>query len=155
MTTRRQHLAALGLGVAGLTLAGTSPAAAAPRIHQPLKLTARRTQITLPAVPSLGSPYIATLDLFDEAGADAGDAVASCAVVDLTLDGPVVAADVVLRLKGGEIHYQRVFNRFGPFPRKGTGAIVGGTGTYKTARGEVQVTWPDDDRIDLVIQPAG
>lgn len=157
MSTRRNHLAGLGLAAAGITIgaATTSPTparAAAPTT--PITLVARRTKITLPDLPTLGLTYVALLDLFDQAGVKVGMAAAGSSVVDLTLTGPVVLATVVLRLADGEIHYQRLINRFGDFPRTATGAILGGTGVYEDIRGEVQISWPDADRVDLVVHPS-
>lgn len=119
-----------------------------------LVLTARRTEITLPAVPTLGITYICQLDLSAESGTTVGTAYAGASVVGLTLAGPVVLAVVVLRLADGEIHYQRVMDRFGGFPREATGAILGGTGGYRGIGGEVEISWPDEERIDLVVHPA-
>jgi hypothetical protein len=154
MTTRRAHLAALGLAGAALPLAALPLAAstawgadAAP----PLRLTATRTQISLPALPSVGVTYIATFDLADADGQPVGTAWSSSAVVDVNLEGPVVLGVIVLRLTDGEIHYQRVINRFGDYPRTSTGAILGGTGTYNAAAGTVDVSWPDPDTISLVV----
>jgi hypothetical protein len=162
MTSRRAHLARLGLAAtAGLAAAATtSVAPAAPagaggrrRPEQEIVLSARRRQITIPAVPPLGVTYVATLDLFNADGTAAGTGASGASVVDVTLDGPVVLAAVVLQLADGEIHYQRIMNRFGAFPRTATGAILGGTGTYQGIRGQVSVSWPDDEVIDLVVQP--
>lgn len=159
MSTRRSHLAGLGLTAAGLALgasaaptgaAATAPAGSAPA--QPLPLVARRTELTLPALPTLGVPYVCLLDLFDQAGMPVGTAAAGATVVGVSLQGPVVLASVVLQLAGGEIHYQRVMDRFGAYPRTAVGAILGGTGGYRDVRGEVGISWPDPDRVDLLVQ---
>ncbi|HET6213698.1 MAG TPA: hypothetical protein VFE14_12615 [Micromonosporaceae bacterium] len=156
MSTRRSHLATLGLAVTGLSAIGVT-AAPSPAFGsapgEPFRLTARRAKITIPDLPALGLTYIAMLDLFDEAGAAVGQAAAGASIVDITLDGPVVLASVVLKLADGEIHYQRLMNRFGEFPRAATGAILGGTGTYHDIRGTVDISWPDADRVELVVQP--
>ncbi len=158
MTTRRAHLTRLGFAAAaGLAAtAGAAPARAGGprRTEASIVLSARRSQITLPVVPTLGLSYIATLDVFDGSGARVGTAAAGATVVDLTLDGPVVLAHVVLKLSGGEIHYQRLMNRFGAYPRTAVGAILGGTGSHAGISGEVDISWPDADRIDIVIRPA-
>ena len=39
--------------------------------------------------------------------------------------------------------YQRIIDRYGPYPRTATGAILGGTGAYQSATGSVDVAWPD------------
>lgn len=156
MTTRRTHLTRLGLATAaGLTAAAAAPARAVgpQRPEQTLTLWARRKQITLPVVPPLGGTYIVELELFDSGGAPAGSAFAGAEIVGLTLQGPVVSAHVILKLKDGEIHYQRVINRFGAFPWTATGAIQGGTGTYAGIRGEVDIAFPNADRIDINVRP--
>jgi hypothetical protein len=62
---------------------------------------------------------------------------------------------VVLHLADGEIHYQRVMDRFGAFPRTAAGAVTGGTGAYRDATGEVAITWPDENQVDLAVRLAG
>jgi hypothetical protein len=145
MTTRRTHLAGLGLGLVAGTLAVPAPAQA----RSTVELVARRKKITLPELPTLGLTYIATFDLTDPAGAAAGEAAASTSIVDVTLDGPVILSQVVLRLADGELHYQRMINRFGAYPRTAVGAVLGGTGVYAIARGDVKITWPDQDTIKI------
>jgi hypothetical protein len=145
MSSRRTHLTTLGLGL----LAGAVAAPAPARAEVPAEILARRKQITLPAVPALGLTYIATFDLTDAAGAPLGTAAASNAIVDLLLEGPVILSQVVLQLADGELHYQRLINRFGTYPRTATGVIVGGSGEYATAQGTLEITWPDADVIHL------
>jgi hypothetical protein len=77
-------------------------------------------------------------------------------VVDLKNTAqPVVFGMIVLHLADGDIHYQRVIDRFGDYPRKSTGAILGGTGSYAQAAGTVDVVWPDEKKIDLTVHLAG
>lgn len=128
----------------------TAPNAAAAE----LRLVARRTKITLPELPTLGITYVALFDLFDQARAKVGTAAAGSSVVDLTPAGPVVLSGVVLTLKDGQIHYQRLINRFGGYPRQSVGAVLGGTGAYGGARGEVGIVWPDADTIELTVRLA-
>jgi hypothetical protein len=144
---RRDHLAGLGLGL----VAGARAAPVPARARSTVELIAKRKKITLPDLPVLGLTYIATFDLTDPAGAAAGVAAASTSIVDVTLDGPVILSQVVLQLADGEIHYQRVINRFGAFPRTAVGAILGGTGVYAIARGDVKVTWPDQDTVAIAL----
>ncbi|MGN9912371.1 hypothetical protein ACTMTJ_33030 [Phytohabitans sp. LJ34] len=144
---RRDHLAGLGLGLVAGALATPAPAQA----RSTVELIAKRKRITLPDLPVLGLTYIATFDLTDKAGAASGVAAASTSIVDVTLDGPVILSQVVLQLADGEIHYQRVINRFGAFPRTAVGAILGGTGVYAIARGDVKITWPDQDTVAIAL----
>lgn len=157
MSTRRKHLAGLGLTAAGIAVATAArPApAAAQQPPEPLALVARRTEINLPDLPALGVPYVCLLDLFDQEDTQVGTATAGATIVGVTVEGPVVLASVVLHLADGEVHYQRVMDRFGDFPRTAMGAIQGGTGSYRDATGEVEITWPDDERIDLLVHTAG
>jgi hypothetical protein len=150
MSSRRTHLTTLGLGLLAGAVAAPAPArAVAPTEGVPAGILAKRKQITLPAVPALGLTYIATFDLTDPAGAPLGTAAANTAIVDLRLEGPVILSQVVLQLAGGELHYQRLMNRFGEYPRSGTGVIVGGSGEYAEAQGVIEITWPDADTIHL------
>jgi hypothetical protein len=158
MPTRRTQLATLGLGLLAAPLAVPLAAPATARAAAPeatlLQVLARRKQITLPALPALGITYIATFDLTDAAGTALGDAFAANSVVDISLAGPVILSQVMLRLAGGEVHYQRVMDRFGAYPRSAPGAILGGTGVYATARGDVQIVWPDADTIQITLNLA-
>lgn len=162
MSTRRAHLTRLGLVAAAPLAVAAAPLAAGARSAGPgaapaerptasLELTARRTKITLPDLPTLGLTYIALLDLFDSADKKVGQAQTSSFVIDVTLDGPVVLGTIVLRLADGELHYQRIINRYGGYPRTATGAITGGTGAYRDAAGQVDVTWPDAETVALAI----
>lgn len=133
-----------------------SPAPPPPPQGQPgtMTLVARRTELTLPSLPTMGVPYVCLLDVFDEAAQQVGTATAGSMVVGVTLEGPVVLGLVVLHLADGEIHYQRIINRFGAFPRTSNGAILGGTGAYSGARGDVGISWPNDDQVDLLVNLA-
>lgn len=126
MSTRRSYLAGLGglgLTAAGVAVGATAAAPAAPALAQvdpppadPVALIARRTTLTLPELPAIGVPYVCLLDLFDEAETQVGTATAGATVVGVTPQGPVVLASVVLHLADGEIHYQRVMDRFWRLP---------------------------------------
>lgn len=148
MSTRRAHLAAIGL-TAAAPLVALSPASA--RAATPLEFTARRTEITIPDVPSLGLSYICLLDLFDPSGTKVGQASSSSFIVTMTLEGPVVLGSIVLHLADGDIHYQRLIDRYGGYPRTATGAILGGTGEYAGVGGEVEVVWPDAHTVNLTV----
>jgi hypothetical protein len=148
MISRRGCLVSLGTGAVGGALALPATALAAPE-RAALKVFARRKQITLPAVPTPGLTYIATFDLTDSAGAAVGDAAAATSIVDVTTAGPVILSQVILRLADGELHYQRMMNRFGNYPRTAVGAILGGSGAYAGARGDVRISWPDADVIAI------
>jgi hypothetical protein len=150
MSTRRAQLA-LGLGLIAGPLAMPSTAQATPK---QLEVYARRRQITLPNLPALGLTYIATFDLTDAAGTPIGEGFANNSIVDVTLAGPVVLSQVVLRLTDGEVHYERIIKRFGDYPRSSTGAILGGTGAYATASGDAQIVWPDKDTIKITLNLA-
>ncbi|MGH3713758.1 MAG: hypothetical protein ACRDT4_09915 [Micromonosporaceae bacterium] len=159
MSTRRAHLTSLGLAAATplavaapVALASAAPAAAATRVAGPMELVARRTKITLPDLPKLGVSYIALLDLFDSAGTKLGQASTSSFVVDVAVEGPIVLGTIVLQLADGEIHYQRLIRRYGDYPRTATGAITGGTGEYAGATGEVDVSCPDADTVQLAVK---
>jgi hypothetical protein len=131
--------------------ASQQPTSEPPPDEPSMTLTARRTELTLPSLPALGIPYVCLLDLFDETARQVGTATSGSLIVGVTLEGPVVLATVLLHLPDGEIHYQRLMNRFGGFPRTAVGAILGGTGAYRDARGEVGISWPDDEQVDLAV----
>lgn len=159
MSTRRAALgfaAAAPLVAAPLAVPDPAWAGGSRTEAEPMKLVATRKQITLPAAPSLGVGYIATFELADSGGNDAGVAWSSSAVVDLKgAANPVVFGTIILRLSGGDLHYQRVIDRYGDYPRTSTGAILGGTGKYARAAGTVDVVWPDDKTINLTVRLAG
>lgn len=154
MPTRRVQLANLALAAAAVPILTTEPASArggAPSSAATIELSAQRTKINLPDVPALGTPYVTLLDLFDSRGGAAGHASAGSLVIDVTPQGPVVLGFVVLQLGDGDIHYQRIIRRHGGYPRTAAGAVTGGTGEYAGAAGQVDISWPDADRVDLVV----
>ncbi|WP_370417639.1 hypothetical protein AB8O64_02555 [Streptomyces sp. QH1-20] len=44
-------------------------------------------------------------------------------------------------------------NQFGAYPRTAVGAVLGGTGDFSCASGQVAETWPDADHVELIVQP--
>jgi hypothetical protein len=94
--------------------------------------------------PKLGDQFLINGDVFDDSGTEVGRAVTSCTVASVPPRATEVAClgDTVLRK--GKITIGGV----APFPPPGTPvrfSIVGGTGDFRTARGEFVVTNPSPD----------
>jgi hypothetical protein len=108
--------------------------------EQVVTFTAKRSKDTLPVSPPLGAPFIIYYSLLDPSGGSVGDGSLFGMVVDVIVEVPpkiVVQTKSIFRLPGGEIHVSGMEIRKVPDPGvKRPIAIVGGTGIYRSARGE-------------------
>ncbi|MGK5733756.1 hypothetical protein [Streptomyces sp. URMC 124] len=93
-----------------------------------------------PEHPKEGDTWAVYADLQDAAGKPAGDGSAVCTVVLLRYEGVVAQCRYVLRGTDGTLVLESMENRFGRGPHRADAAVVGGTGTYAGAKGEVQLT---------------
>ncbi|MEU4747025.1 hypothetical protein AB0G02_42110 [Actinosynnema sp. NPDC023658] len=130
------------LAVAG-TLVGADQAAGEERTT--LELTAGRTLMSAPANLAVGMGFVSGGDPSDGAGrAKVGEGYSHCGITKVSASvPPAVTAHCtsVFRLADGELHlsglreYKSIANGF----ESTTKAVVGGTGKYANARGEVEV----------------
>lgn len=138
-------LAAVLLGVAaGSVLTASAAGPAEPRA--PLEIVAKRSVFTLPQTPAVGLDFVGGGDLFDAAGSTRlGEGYSHCTIVKLGTEvPPVITAHCTstFELSDGQIHlsslrnYTIADNGF----KDTTMAIVGGTGSYATARGGAKTT---------------
>lgn len=143
--------AGLGLGLVG---ASAASAVASPRrtsAGENLTIHATREGLTLPALPRAGMAFSTQLQLADGTGQPLGVGSASLMIVSLDplVSTPLVQAAVVLRLSKGELHLQFHCPFIAPGKTQ-TGAIIGGTGAYRSAVGEATRTTPNDN--DVILQ---
>ena len=143
----RMHLGA-ALAVAALALAGTASADTVEQSHRPHDRTIRLVEAnkelqptfvdTGTPGPSVGDVVIARDDVLREDGSPAGTFRQVCTLVDL-VGGPFTSTFECtgsLALKNGTITMEGPFVAAAP---ESVAAITGGTGAYKTARGEIVV----------------
>jgi hypothetical protein len=132
--SRRSAILAVPAAAGAVAVTKASPA------EQTITFTATRSKNTLPVSPPLGAPFIIYLSLRDANNSSVGDGSLFGMVVDVIVDVPpqiVVQVKVIFRLPGGEIHASGMQIRKVPEPGvKHPLAIVGGTGIYRSARGE-------------------
>jgi len=126
----------LTLVILALALTATLANAGSQRIH----VTAEFVEATLigdPANPKLGDQQITSVELFDEDHLQVGTGTGICTLVTQPGENALVQCFItaVFDNKG-----QIVFGGVAPFPAIGVVghfAIFGGTGDFRTARGEV------------------
>jgi len=140
-----------------LLLAGTlgavalaSPATAGER--QTLHLRALTTQtryvdLTLPRA-SLGDEQVASGTLVDDRGRRSGTFGAACTVVGATAGRHLLRCDGWASLADGELTFAGL-SRTGA--NRHTLAITGGTGSYRTARGEIKLRDVADRETDVMV----
>ena len=142
----RMHLGA-ALAVAALALAGTASADTADKAHGSTTGRSGSSRPTRSSSPSrrhrqagpLGRrPRVARDDVLRENGSPAGTFRQVCTLVDL-VGGPFTSTFECtgsITLKDGTITMEGPFT---PSQAESVAAITGGTGSYRTARGEIVV----------------
>ncbi|GLZ35409.1 hypothetical protein Lesp02_75960 [Lentzea sp. NBRC 105346] len=117
-----------------------------------LELFAKRSFLSLPAVPAVGAGFVGGGELLDAAGAKVGDGDTYCGIVRVTTDIPpavIAQCTSVYRLKDGELHLSslRTYRPVALAFDDCVVAVIGGTGAYSTARGDGKFTkLTDPDR---------
>jgi hypothetical protein len=146
------HKAILGAAIAlVLTAAGTAAAVASPTAAtssphaQTIRLVAKQTQATMlvlaaPGHGPAGNQILATDDIYRQ-GRKAGHDASICQVVaDLGQDGARFQCVATVSLPEGQLTAQGLPTLTETGTQPFTLAITGGTGAYRTARGQVQIT---------------
>lgn len=117
-----------------------------------LDLFAKRSVLSLPAVPTVGGGFVGGGELLDAQGAKVGDGHSYCGIVHITTDLPpavLAQCNTVYRMKDGELHlsslrtYRPLAMAFDDCPV----AVLGGTGAYANKTGDGKITkLADPDR---------
>lgn len=143
MQVRRWLIFALAGSIAG---AGAIGAQAAEPDPNAVVVIAKRTLMSAPASPAIGSGFVAGGELFDEQGeTKTGDGYSHCGVVSVTLAVPpsvTAHCTSVFRLPDGELHLSgmRTYRSIATGFDDAKLAVVGGTGAYADVRGDGTVT---------------
>jgi hypothetical protein len=146
---------AAALAVAALALAGTASAHDDASFHAPsktIKLVEANKELQPTFVdtgnpgPSVGDTVIARDDVLRENGTVAGKFTQVCTLVELGSNPFTSTYDCTgsIALKDGTITMQ---GPFVPAQPEGTAAVTGGTGEYRTARGEIVVRGEADQIV--------
>ncbi len=108
--------------------------------EQTLTLVGKRGIFTLPGVPAVGAAFLAGGGLYDSTGnTKIGDAYSSCTIVQLSAAVPpaiTAQCSTVFALADGQLYLSSLRTYVGGNFTKSTFAVVGGTGKYRTARGD-------------------
>ncbi|MEU1670725.1 hypothetical protein ABZ752_01670 [Streptomyces roseifaciens] len=131
-------VAAVAATAVAVALPSPQPAAAAG--EKALAWTAVHRTGSPPEHPKEGDTWSVYADLQGPSGEPAGDGSAVCTVVLLRYEGVVTQCRYVLRGNDGTLVLESMENRFGRGPHRADAAVVGGTGAYAGAKGEVRLT---------------
>ncbi|MGW0536836.1 hypothetical protein [Streptomyces sp. NPDC003032] len=158
--SRTRLLRAGVLTAASAVLAGTAltcAAEAAPRPEpkesskesvQVLDWLAVKQSDSRPDHPHVGVDWTVHSHLYTNhhgrPGKKIGDASAQCSVVDVRRHGYVAMCQRVLRTDKGGISLSDTIDHVGPAPHGGLSKVTGGTGKYREAEGQAEVTTHGD-----------
>lgn len=135
------RIAALAAVLALLPLSAAAAAPAGGPQDETIELVAKRGVLSLPAAPAVGVAFLGGGELFDTAGAKIGEGYSSCLVAKLALPELTAHCTSAFKLADGEIHLSslRTYHvaTLTTF-KDGPMAVIGGTGKYRTARGEAR-----------------
>ncbi|GGX65310.1 hypothetical protein [Streptomyces hiroshimensis] len=132
--------AAAAVAATAVAVALPSPQPAAADGEKTLAWTAVHRTGSPPEHPKEGDTWAVYADLQGPGGEPAGDGSAVCTVVLTRYEGVVAQCRYVLRGNDGTLVLESMENRFGRGPYRADAAVVGGTGAYAGAKGEVQLT---------------
>ena len=138
--------AAVVLTAAGMTAAAASPVTAASSQHaQTIHLTAKQTQATLlvlaaPGHGPAGNQLLTTDDVYRHARKIGHDATVCQVMADLGRAGARFQCVATVSLPEGQLTVQGLATLTETGNQPFTLAITGGTGAYRTAHGQAQIT---------------
>jgi hypothetical protein len=99
---------------------------------------------TQPKHPRVGDSWTVYLHLHDnhngKPGNKIGEGSARCSAAHVRHDGALVQCQALLRTDAGALALSAAMDRFGKGPFTGVSAVTGGTGSYREARGEAEIT---------------
>jgi hypothetical protein len=137
---KRQRFFTLVVLSIAFSVASTPCEAESKRIHVTSQV-AQQTFIGDPASPQLGDRIITNVDLFDDSDIKVGTGAGVCTIFSVPpLDTLVECLSTAVFAKG-----QIIFGGVAPLPEVGASAqfgILGGTGDFRKARGEVIAVVP-------------
>jgi hypothetical protein len=135
MTMKRKRLFILVMLGTALSVVSTLCEAKSKHIHVTAQVTQQKF-IGDPASPQLGDRIITNVDLFDDSDIKVGTGAGVCTIFSVPpLDTLVECLSTAVFAKG-----QIIFGGVAPLPEVGASAqlgILGGTGDFRKARGEV------------------
>ncbi|WP_165436213.1 hypothetical protein [Amycolatopsis suaedae] len=135
--SRRSALLAAPVVVAGGILAAQGTAAADDPVE--ILFTGHRKLDTFPAQPTAGTTFTVYLELTNPFGHLVGDGSIRATIIDVVGSGPprvLVQSSLVFRFSAGDVHGSAMHTWLAPSGTVHTMAITGGTGAYRTSRGD-------------------
>jgi hypothetical protein len=144
---KRQRLFTLVVLSIAFSVVSTPCEAESKRIHVTSQV-AQQTFIGDPASPQLGDRIITNVDLFDDSDIKVGTGAGVCTIFSVPpLDTLVECLSTAVFAKG-----QIIFGGVAPLPEVGASAqfgMLGGTGDFRKARGEVIAVVPAPGIFDV------
>lgn len=137
---------AAGMLAGSIAAAASVPDGTTPRGDTKLRVVAKRGSFSLPGAPAIGTGFIAGGDLFDAGGANKiGSGDSYCGIVRVDAAAATFTADctTVFELPAGQLHLSSLRNYSATGFTDSKFAIIGGTGQYRTARGDGTGTLSD------------
>jgi hypothetical protein len=163
-TARRRSTLAAALAVVVavlLPLAVSSSSAVAKSSRPPVRRATQQTinlvlkqrAFTLPLEPTLGESFVEQADLLDSSAARIGEAGANCGVVKVEPGRSTAVCNLVFQLPRGQLHFSGMIELSGDtLDDQFDLAIVGGTGSYRLARGQAHVAVRVSLTYDVVVK---
>jgi hypothetical protein len=137
--------------------ATAKPASAKPAAEQREHFIFKQLALTLPFDPALGTTFVWQGDVLNPSATKVGEAGANCGVVkvDSATSTSTAVCNLVFHLPRGELHFSGMIQFFGTTADDMFDlAVVGGTGTHRTARGQAHVAVRVSFAYDVVVKLA-
>lgn len=149
-------VAAAGAGIASATASSSGDTHG--RTFTVFSKTVQFAPIDLGAAgPSLGDQFVFSDDLFTErGGSNVGSDGGVCTTVRHEKSTDTVQCAVTFSFEGGQIATQALLTlENGNFSGSQTGPVTGGSGDFRSARGEVTVKFFSNDEADITFDLDG